>query len=124
MKQIALIATVLFLALGCVQAQSSMIDQNGPEVHIRNLIQNMTTAYKLTGDQQIAVKAAAGTIAENVRVSGSTNKEVYRNEFHNAVKKIISSDQYNHYLNVQKQSVNTILDAMIDSAKNSKAGGK
>jgi competence protein ComGC len=118
MKQIAMIVTVLFFALVNVNAQTNSVNNNGHEEHIRKLIQNISSTYKLTGEQQIAVKTLASTTAENVKQNGSAKKEVLKNDFHVAVKKILTPEQYNHYINVQKQSVNPILDALIDSAKN------
>jgi hypothetical protein len=118
MKQLLMLVTVLFFAAANVNAQTNATSNNNHEEHIRKLIQNISSAYKLTGEQQIAVKTLASTTAENVKQNGSAKKEVLKNDFHNAVKTILTPDQYNHYINVQKQSVNPILDAMIDSAKN------
>jgi len=130
MKKIAIFSLMIFLALGSAQAQNSKettVSNNAtvtPEANIRSVIQNMTTAYNLNNDQQIAVKKAAGTLAENARNAGSIDqakKENLRNEFNTRIQSILSPEQKGHYRNVQSATLKPILDAIIDSANKSNA---
>lgn len=130
MKKIAIFTLMIFLALGSAQAQSSKetaVSNNATvstESHIRTVIQNMTTAYNLNNEQQIAVKKAAGTLAENARNAGNIDqakRENLHNDFNTRMQAILSPEQKGHYRNVQSASLKPILDAIIDSAKKSNA---
>jgi hypothetical protein len=115
-----LLTLSFFLFCGILMAQQNQNNEQ-PEFYVRRIIQEMTDAYQLDNDQQIAVKKAAVTILENARNNNlsTDNKKAFQNEFNARMQAILRADQYNHYLNVQSKTTSVHIDNMMERAKNS-----
>ncbi len=127
MKKLAILIFLLSFGVCSLEAQSNdsskKLNNTAVDIQVRNLMQNLTAVYNLNHDQQLTLKKSALSLAENVALSQKLNKskkEKLKKDFDQIVTQMISNEKQTHYKNVQKTSVHTILDSIIDSASKSK----
>ncbi len=86
------------------------------EMNVRNIIRNMTAEYHMDNEQQTALKKLCLTTFENFKNSKSNKRSVQISYFHTEMKAILKSDHYHHYQFSYKTKIESMLNALFDSA--------